>query len=233
MTWCVDAASENFVKLQSKGQQFHPPPAYILALQTIHFITSCLMWKGLFGWKILDFEILPCLPPTNPPPLKTIQVTSLAQAPHFSTKMLKVQLPQAVTMKLGGPSGVHASPQKIPPPRKCSSYTLCHSNTYSATVSSHMHIYPNAIVQIKTPKVSHAGPDFKWVLPLGTGWTAAPGAPHPLRWGSKRYSLTVVGNLGLIALLKILWNFSQRDKKVKGPLFFLSISAKRGAYFYL
>ena len=70
MTWCVDAASENFVKLQSKGQQFHPPPAYILALQTIHFITSCLMWKGLFGWKILDFEILPCPPPHKSPPPK-------------------------------------------------------------------------------------------------------------------------------------------------------------------
>ena len=63
-----------------------------------------------------------------------------------------------------------------------------------------------------------SGPDFKWVLPLGTGRTAAPRGlpsflgPHPtFSDGSKSHY--IVGNLGLIALLKILWNFGRKEKK--------------------
>ena len=108
MTWCVDAASG---VATGGGQQFHPPPRLhpCIANHTFYYVMFDV--KRSFWTENLRFRNS-SLPP---PPLKTIQVTSLAQAPHFSTKMLKVQLPQAVTMKLGGPSGVHASPQKIPP----------------------------------------------------------------------------------------------------------------------
>ena len=48
--------------------------------------------------------------------------------------------------------------------------------------------------------------------------------------GKKSYWLTAVGNMGLIALLKILWNFGQRDKKVKGPLFSWAFQQKGGLF---
>ena len=64
----------------------------------------------------------------------------------------------------------------------------------------------------------YTGPDFKRVLPLGTGQTAAPrcvlsppGLPTLLEGATK---VIVAGNLDFIALLEILRKFLRRDKKV-------------------
>ena len=69
-----------------RGQQFHPTlPRKIYIL--IHHV---LCEKFFLAGK--NFEFLPS-PQKFAPPLENIPATPLAQVPHFSTKMLTVQLP--------------------------------------------------------------------------------------------------------------------------------------------
>ena len=81
-----------------------------------------------------------------------------------------------------------------------------------------------------------SGPDFKWVLPLGTGHTGAPqcvlSSPGPPTLLDGAAKITVVGNLGLIALLKICETSVKRTKKLMVSFFSEHLN-KKGAYFYL
>ena len=138
MTWSVDAAS-GVATGWAGGSNFTPPLAYILALKNIHFITPCLMWKALSGWKILDFEIPP--PPRNlPPPKKIFQLHHWHRPRTFPQKCWQCNCQGG---SRGGDGGMH------PPSHQLENLCILHSRfVRRVSFSAHEYYVPQMLWQL-------------------------------------------------------------------------------------